>query len=84
MKTKTYQILAAALVAGALSNLPVCAGYVDITVNDGAPSSNYGSDPRPGINESGQVTANCVADASWDLRAIAFDVNTNKLMVVSG
>jgi hypothetical protein len=84
MKTKTYQILAAALIAGAVSNLPVRAGYVDITINDGAPSSNYGTDPRPGINESGQVAANCVADASWDLRAMAFDVNTNKLMVVSG
>ena len=84
MKTKTYQILAAALIAGAMSNLPVRAGYVDITINDGAPSSNYGTDPRPGINESGQVAANCVADASWDLRAMAFDVNTNKLMVVSG
>ncbi len=84
MKTKTYQILAAALIAGAVTNLPVRAGYVDITVNDGIPSSNYGTDPRPGINESGEVTANCVADASWDLRAMAFDVNTNKLMVVSG
>ena len=84
MKTRTYQILAAALIAGAVSNLPVRAGYVDITVNDGLPSSNYGTDPRPGINESGQVAANCVADASWDLRAMAFDVNTNKLMVVSG
>jgi len=84
MNTRTYQILAAALIAGAVSNLPVRAGYVDITVNDGLPSSNYGTDPRPGINESGQVAANCVADASWDLRAMAFDVNTNKLMVVSG
>ena len=84
MKTKTCQILAAALIAGAVSNLPVRAGYVDITVNDGIPNSNYGTDPRPGINESGAVTANCVADASWDLRAMAFDVNTNKLMVVSG
>ena len=84
MKTKTCQILAAALISAAVTNLPVRAGYVDITVNDGTPSSNYGSDPRAGINESGEVTANCVADASWDLRAIAFDVNTNKLMVVSG
>ena len=84
MKTKTYQILAAALVAAAMSNLPALAGYVDITVNDGIPSSNYGTDPRPGINESGSVAANCVADASWDLRAMAFDVSTNKLMVVSG
>ncbi|MEI6278945.1 MAG: hypothetical protein WCQ16_06130 [Verrucomicrobiae bacterium] len=66
------------------TSLNARAAYVDITVNDGAPSSNYGTDPRPGINESGQVAANCVADASWDLRAMAFDVNTNKLMVVSG
>ena len=84
MKTKTYQILAAALIAGVVSNLSALAGYVDITVNDGSPSSNYGTDPRPGINESGEVTANCVADASWDLRAMAFDISTNKLMVVSG
>ena len=62
----------------------VHAGYVDITVNDGGPSSYYGSDPRPGVGESGQVAANCVADPSWDLRAMAFDINTNKLMVVSG
>lgn len=72
------------MIAGAVSALPVRASYVDITVNDGTPSSNYGSDPRAGINESGEVTANCTANASWDLRAIAFDVNTNKLMVVSG
>ena len=81
MKNKTLQFLVAAMVA---LTLPVHAGYVDITVNDWGPSSNYGTDPRPGINESGSVSANCVADASWDLRAIAFDVNTNKLMVVSG
>jgi len=59
-------------------------GYVEITVNDGTPGSNFGTDPRPGIGESGQVTANCVANSSWDLRAMAFDVNTNSLMVVSG
>ena len=59
-------------------------GYVEITVNDGTPGSYYGTDPRPGISESGQVTANCVANSSWDLRAMAFDVNTNSLMVVSG
>ena len=59
-------------------------GYVEITVNDGTPGSYYGTDPRPGINESGQVAANCVANSSWDLRAMAFDINTNSLMVVSG
>jgi len=84
MKTKTHQILFAALAAGAMVQLSVQAGYVDITVNDGTPSSNFGADPRPGINESGEVTANCVANATWDLRAMAFDINTNKLMVVSG
>jgi hypothetical protein len=81
---KTYQILAASLVALAMSNLSARAAYVDITVNDGSPSLNYGTDPRSGINESGEVTANCVANASWDLRAMAFDIHTNKLMVVSG
>jgi hypothetical protein len=50
MKIKTYQILAAALIAAVVTNLPVRAGYVDITVNDGILSSNYGSDPRAGIN----------------------------------
>lgn len=84
MKTKSFQLLAAGLVALATSNLPVRAAYVDITVNDGSPSLNYGTDPRPGINESGEVTANCVANATWDLRAMAFDIHTNKLMVVSG
>ena len=84
MKAKTYKILLAVVVAGMMMHPTVQAGYVDITVNDGAPSSNYGTDPRAGINESGEVTANCVADASWDLRAMAFDIHTNKLMVVSG
>ena len=30
------------------------------------------------------MEANCVSNATWDLRALAFDVNTNKLTVVSG
>jgi hypothetical protein len=84
MKTKSFQLLAAGLVALATSNLSARAAYVDITVNDSSPSLNYGTDPRPGINESGEVTANCVANATWDLRAMAFDIHTNKLMVVSG
>ena len=84
MRNKTYHILAAALTALVVSNFSVRAAFVDITVNDGGPSANYGTDPRAGINESGQVSGNCVANATWDLRAIAFDVNTNKLMVVSG
>jgi len=84
MKNKKHKILAAASLALAVLSLPGRADYVDITVNDGGPSSNYGTDPRAGINESGSVSANCVANASWDLRAIAFDVNTNKLMAVSG
>ncbi|MEI8311542.1 MAG: PEP-CTERM sorting domain-containing protein [Verrucomicrobiota bacterium] len=84
MKTKTYQLFAVGIVALAMSNFPVRAAYVDITVNDGSPNANYGADPRAGINESGETEANCVSNASWDLRAIAFDVNTNKLMVVSG
>jgi len=84
MKNKSCKILAAASVALAVMNLPARADYVDITVNDGGASANYGTDPRPGINESGSVSANCIANASWDLRAMAFDVNTNKLMVVSG
>ncbi|MCX6971933.1 MAG: hypothetical protein NTV93_17500 [Verrucomicrobia bacterium] len=79
----------------ALSIYHVHAGYVDITIDDGGPKSgsytvqdgpaagHASSDPR-GINESGSVTANCVNNATWDLRAIAFDVSTNKLTVVSG
>jgi hypothetical protein len=83
MKIRSYEVLAAT-VALAMTTLSVHAGYVDITVNDGGPKATYGTDPRPGINESGSVSANCVADASWDLRAFAFDINANKLMVVSG
>ena len=89
MKTKLYCISKHWLggVFAALLGLVASgawAGYVDITVTDGGPSSYYGSDPRPGIGESGQVAANCVADPTWDLRAMAFDINTNSLMVVSG
>jgi len=88
MKNKCCQILAAALTALALSAIPVRAAYVDITVNDGVPwtwgsNPQYGSDPR-GINESGWVSPNCVANASWDLRAFVFDTSANKLTVVSG
>jgi len=81
---KTYQILSVGLIALALSNLSARASYVDITVNDGSSNAIYGSDPRAGINESGETEYNCVSNASWDLRAMAFDINTNKLMVVSG
>lgn len=84
MKTKTCQILSVSLLAFALTGLNVRAGSVDITVNDGSPSSNYGTDPRTGIGESGEVEANCTANASWDLRAMAFDLTTRKLTVVSG
>jgi len=68
----------------AFTSLQTQAGYVDITVNDGSPSSNYGTDPRAGLGESGEVEAGCVSNASWDLRAMAFDINTNELVVVSG
>lgn len=96
MRIETYQIMAAASVALALSIFPAQAGYVDITVDDGGPKSgsytvqdgpdagHASYDPRSGINESGSVTANCINNATWDLRAIAFDVTTNKLTVVSG
>lgn len=80
MKT-SLRILCGALAVFAIN---AQAAYVDITAVDGSPSSNYGSDPRAGIGESGEVEANCVANATWDLRAIAFDVNTNQLMIVSG
>lgn len=60
------------------------AGYVDITVNDGSPSWNYGTDPRPGIGESGETEASTINNASWDLRAFAFDFTTTQLTVVSG
>ncbi|MEI8311022.1 MAG: hypothetical protein WCH98_09720 [Verrucomicrobiota bacterium] len=59
------------------------AGYVDITVNDGSPSWTYGTDPRPGVGESGETEANTINNASWDLRAFAFDPGTSQLMVVS-
>ncbi len=81
MKSISLGILCSALVAVTVNSQ---AAYVDITAADGSPSSNYGTDPRAGIGESGEVEAGCIANASWDLRAIAFDVNTNKLMIVSG
>jgi hypothetical protein len=84
MKTKTCQILSISLSAWAMTSHSVRAGSVDITVNDGSPSSNYGTDPRAGIGESGEVERNCTANASWDLRAMAFDLTTHKLTVVSG
>lgn len=89
----SYQIIATALVALAL---PVHAGYVDITADDGGPSSGTyivqngvtagqaSSDPRQGLTESGRVTANCATNASWDLRAIAYNPATSQLMIVSG
>lgn len=95
MRFQTYQVFAAASVALALSTFSVQAGYLDLTINDGGPNSGSykvqdgptkghdSFDPR-GINESGSVTANCVNNATWDLRALAFDVSTNKLTVVSG
>jgi hypothetical protein len=84
MKTKTCQVLSIGLTAWVMTSLSVWAGSIDITVNDGSPSSNYGTDPRPGIGESGEVERNCTANASWDLRAMAFDLTTHKLTVVSG
>ncbi len=57
---------------------------VDITINDNTPSSYYGNDPRIGVRESGEVSANSIADSSWDLRAMMFDVDTNHLLLVSG
>lgn len=83
-ENKALQILAAASLAMVTSNLNARGGYIDITVNDGSPSSNYGTDPRAGIGESGEVEVGCVSNATWDLRAMAFDVNTNSLLVVSG
>jgi len=81
---KTYQILAAALIAGAVSALPVRAGYVDITANDGIIHHAYGQDPRVGIEESGSVSTPAINSADWDLRAFAFDPVKNELTVVSG
>ena len=81
MKSTSLGIICSALVAVAINSQ---AAYVDITVNDGSPNSNYGADPRAGIQESGEVERGAVSNASWDLRAMAFDVNTNKLMIVSG
>lgn len=84
MRLNSIQPLAAALLALAISNFPTHASYVDITVADGSPSSTYGTDPRAGIGESGETEANTTCNASWDLRAMAFDLTTNKLMIVSG
>lgn len=60
------------------------AGYVDITVNDVSPSWTYGTDPRPGIGESGETEANTVNNSNWDLRAFALDTGASRLMVISG
>lgn len=60
------------------------AGYVDITINDGSPSWTYGTDPRPGVGESGETEANTLNNPSWDLRAFAFDPGSSQLTVVSG
>lgn len=91
MQTQTYHIFAAASVAMALSIFPARAGYVDITINDGSVAdtghadATYGSgDPRAGIHESGETEYNTTTNASWDLRAFAYDAATNHLMVVSG
>ena len=96
MRFQTFQTAGTVAVGLALSIFHVHAAYVDITVDDGGPKSgsytvqdgpaagHASFDPRSGINESGSVTANCVTNATWDLRAIAFDVNTNKLTIVSG
>ena len=86
MNTKAFTVLAAATVSLILTNAKSAAGYIDITVNDGGAKAYYGSGDtaRSGIDESGSVSANCVANATWDLRAFAFDINTNKLTVVSG
>lgn len=84
MKSQMKHLLLVTTLALSVTGLEIQAGYVDITVADGSPSSNYGSDPRAGVGESGEVEANCTSNASWDLRAIAFDLATNKLMIVSG
>lgn len=84
MKSQMKQLLVITSLALSVTGLEMKAGYVDITVADGSPSSNYGSDPRAGVGESGEVEKNCTSNASWDLRAMAFDLTTNKLMIVSG
>lgn len=95
MKNKSLQTFAAISLALAGFQLSSEGGYVDITAYDGTASKTYkvsggpaagktSSDPRPGIGESGEVEPASVANASWDLRAMAFDVNTNSLMIVSG
>ena len=60
------------------------ADFKDVTVNDGGPNSFYGYDPRPGIGESGEVSANCVANPSWDLRAILWNEKASTLTFISG
>ena len=60
------------------------AAMIDITINDNTPSAYYGDDPRIGVRESGEVSANSTANSSWDLRAMMFDVDTNHLLLVSG
>ena len=84
MKSQMKQLLAITSLALSVTGLEMKAGYVDITVADGSPSSNYGSDPRVGVGEAGEVEKNCTSNATWDLRAMAFDLTTNKLMIVSG
>lgn len=86
MTKTTCHILALAvgIVALAISSFTAKATLVDITANDGLQHNTYGSDPRAGIAESGSVTTPAINNSDWDLRAFAFDINANKLTVVSG
>ena len=91
MRKKQFLVCAAASAALAISSFSGQAAYVDITVNDGSlaatghADATYGSgDPRVGIHESGETEYNTTTNASWDLRAFAYDAATNHLMVVSG
>ncbi|MEI6492195.1 MAG: hypothetical protein WCO94_06580 [Verrucomicrobiota bacterium] len=87
MTIRTYHVLAATLVAFAL---PLRAGYVDITINDGSPdSAHFGTDTRVGsnniaVNEWGETEAGTINNNSWDLRAFSIDINARKLSFVSG
>lgn len=91
MRKKQFLVCAAASAALVISSISGQAAYVDITVNDGSVAATghadatYGSgDPRVGIHESGETEYNTTTNASWDLRAFAYDAATNHLMVVSG
>lgn len=79
---KTLQIVWCMLLV-VFANITVRA--VDITIHDRFVShSYYGSDPRVGVDEAGSVSPGAIANATWDLRALAFDPSTARITSIGG